>query len=461
MLDGLRPPAAQKGNLSPTAGFAWTVDRDGKTVVRGGVGRYFDPAGSTNAPNLINERHLLSPIGTGSLTRTGANILHDGRPLEFLRPTPFTGADVVAILPSIRADLLRTPIPAIGTSRFATSIAPRKVRISTTRTTRRRMLSTPVWAFAARARATPRVGADVVWKRLSSIRSSMASTTTVGTARAVRSFPGARRSQNATIFRPPCSNGAIYFDTTIGRARYVGLLVRAEKRLSRRTQFLASYALGSFVGSNGTGTGTAEAPGGRVFGFNNDNWFENYGPLPTDQRHVLNLSGFVELPWQFQLAVGSSASARRRYRPTCRRWTSTATARGNDLLPGTSINQFGPGSRQGRSRAAGAGLQPAICRQADGRRPASAASGSAGRLFVQRWFLHAGPAPDPNFSLGRNRLRSVVFVEVFNLLNTPNLVGFGMNLRQAGSFGQPTARFSQVFGSGGPRAFQLGARVTF
>ena len=109
--DGLRPPAAQKGNLSPTFGFAWTATSDGRTVVRGGVGRYFDPAGSTNAQNLINERHLLSPIGTGSLTRTGANILHDGRPLEFLRPTPLTGADVVAVLPSIRADLLQTLNP--------------------------------------------------------------------------------------------------------------------------------------------------------------------------------------------------------------------------------------------------------------------------------------------------------------------------------------------------------------
>src|SRR5439155_14724030 len=59
-----------------------------------------------------------------------------------------------------------------------------------------------------------------------------------------------------------CSNGAIMFDTTIGRARYMGLLARVEKRLSHGVQFLASYALGSYVGTNGTGTGTAEASGG-------------------------------------------------------------------------------------------------------------------------------------------------------------------------------------------------------
>ena len=65
------------------------------------------------------------------------------------------------------------------------------------------------------------------------------------------------------------------------------------------------------------------------------------------------------------------------------------------------------------------------------------------------------------FSEGLRGSRAAVFVEVFNLLNTPNLVGFGSNLRTPGSFGQPNARFSQVFGSGGPRAFQLGARLTF
>src|SRR5205814_973095 len=109
-----------------------------------------------------------------------------------------------------------------------------------------------------------------------------------------------------------CSNGNLYFDTTIGRARYVGLLLRAEKRFSGRAQLLASYALSSYVGSNGVGiaTATAEMTGGRAFGFNNDNWFENDGPLPTDQRHILNVSGFVNLPWQLQIGFSVSAYSR-------------------------------------------------------------------------------------------------------------------------------------------------------
>jgi hypothetical protein len=34
-------------------------------------------------------------------------------------------------------------------------------------------------------------------------------------------------------------------------------------------------------------------------------------------------------------------------------------------------------------------------------------------------------------------------------------------LSNTATFGQPTTRASQVFGSGGPRAFQIGARFTF
>jgi hypothetical protein len=51
--------------------------------------------------------------------------------------------------------------------------------------------------------------------------------------------------------------------------------------------------------------------------------------------------------------------------------------------------------------------------------------------------------------------------EVFNLYNAANLSGYSGDLTNPASFGQPTSRFTQVFGSGGPRAFQLGARINF
>ena len=64
-----------------------------------------------------------------------------------------------------------------------------------------------------------------------------------------------------------------------------------------------------------------------------------------------------------------------------------------------------------------------------------------------------------SWRVDRAQLR--LFAEVFNVFNTANLVGYDGNLASTASFGQPGARFTQVFGSGGPRAGQIGARVTF
>jgi hypothetical protein len=61
----------------------------------------------------------------------------------------------------------------------------------------------------------------------------------------------------------------------------------------------------------------------------------------------------------------------------------------------------------------------------------------------------------------KERYRISVFAEMFNVLNVANLGGFSGNLANPAGFGQPTSRASQVFGSGGPRALQLGARFSF
>jgi hypothetical protein len=50
--------------------------------------------------------------------------------------------------------------------------------------------------------------------------------------------------------------------------------------------------------------------------------------------------------------------------------------------------------------------------------------------------------------------------EAFNIFNIANLTGYSNVLNQP-NYGQPSARVGQVFGTGGPRAFQFGARLTF
>ena len=60
----------------------------------------------------------------------------------------------------------------------------------------------------------------------------------------------------------------------------------------------------------------------------------------------------------------------------------------------------------------------------------------------------------------RDRWRLSLIGDVVNLYNVENLNGFSGDLTSA-AFGQPTSRATQVFGSGGPRAFQFAMRVSF
>jgi len=97
-------------------------------------------------------------------------------------------------------------------------------------------------------------------------------------------------------------------------------------------------------------------------------------------------------------------------------------------------------------------------RRTAGGQTAPAVTLAAGSSFEDAFFTQ-DVRVTRTFALGRVRL--ALFGEVFNLLNTANLVQFGSNLANAETFGRPAARATQVFGSGGPRAAQLGARVSF
>jgi hypothetical protein len=53
-----------------------------------------------------------------------------------------------------------------------------------------------------------------------------------------------------------------------------------------------------------------------------------------------------------------------------------------------------------------------------------------------------------------------LIAEAFNVFNIANLTGYSNVLNQP-NYGQPSARVGQVFGTGGPRSFQFGTRLTF
>src|SRR5262249_8564374 len=128
-----------------------------------------------------------------------------------------------------------------------------------------------------------------------------------------------------------CSLGPINVHVAPARATYRGVLLRAEKRLSKGFQFLGSYAYSNTAGTNGAN------------GFNLDDWLQNTGPLPTDIRHILNLSAIAQLPAGFQLGLTFAYSNTRPFSAYIGGVDFNGDGTQGDLLPGTTVNAFNRG----------------------------------------------------------------------------------------------------------------------
>jgi len=243
-----------------------------------------------------------------------------------------------------------------------------------------------------------------------------------------------------------CSTGPMQVITPSARSHDKGLLVRASKRYTRRTRFLASYALGSSVGWN--------------YNSNKDDWFDSFGPTDTDRRHMLNVSGLVDLPAGFQVSFISTWSSRPPFNAIVSALDFNGDGTDDDVLPGARVNQFNRGlgsddlvglvNRFNQDRAG---------RQSPRGQPVPA-------LALPAKFDLGDGLVSQDLRLSRifrwgERYRLTAFGEVFNLFNVANLSGYGTNLREPAAFGQPFERVLQVFGSGGPRAFQFGGRFSF
>jgi hypothetical protein len=245
------------------------------------------------------------------------------------------------------------------------------------------------------------------------------------------------------------------------KTNYDGLLVDFERRFTGRVGFRAAYTLSKSMNyANDDQIPFGSGP------IDPNNLAAEYGPAPNDQRHRVSLSGIVGLPHGFQVSG---------------LWRIASGVPMDILVP------------SGESRI------PTLSRNAGGREFTSAGALNA---YLNKLNASGGLDGEPlplvsdgarfndtfnsldvrlvkSFALGRSRVEAIA--ELFNVFNTTNILGMSTvnysgfanalvrdsndpsnpGYLRSSQFGQPVSTAGGVFGSGGPRALQLGARVTF
>jgi hypothetical protein len=452
----LSPTEANHGNVSPLLGFAWNVGNDNKTVIRGGAGKYYD---TELLDRRLEERSEIGPVGNGRIEypSTGyTNIfpgllnLVTGKPIAVGAAIPETLTTLTLgqfeqiqaqETPAIAASLA-TPVPGetpIQIAKSGSELLPRRypvqdsyhMSVGIQRELRRDMVVSADFVrrvFLNQVYGNTDIDLNQFNRYINGVQTPIIPLCT-GTQ---SSDPNAE-----------CSTGPITFYTPGARSTYTALLLKVEKRFAHRFQFTASYALQSQMGINGI--------------VNLNNYDESWGPQAA--RNVLSIVGTVQLPWGFQLGLVSTTSSLGPVMPVIGGIDINGNGSGETPLPGLSYNCLNISCGVGA-------LESAVT---------SFNSTYAGKLDATGKKIPTLTLP-ANFNLGRpfdsqdlrltktftyhERYKLSVLGEMFNVFNYANYSGYTFD-PSSSAFGIQTQRVTQVFGSGGPRAAQLGARVTF
>ena len=452
----LNPPGHQYKNFEPALGFAWSPNKSGKTVVRGGAGIFYD---TQEGWWRLGERAVLGTdgrqfIGNGDVINPFPGIpgLPVGAPFNnflipygvFLQLLPTLRNEENAIFPGTgsapQIDISKqaNALGAIYPQNFPTTQS-QHFNIGIQRELGHGLVVQADFVDRHTIHATPGgfFGASVDFNRYYSVGGPV--------------IPACTASQiNSPTAQ--CSNGPIDFWWPGATASYKALLLKVDKHFAHRYQFTGSYAYQDSKSINDVTQ-------------NLNNYFSTYGP--DQPKHVLTISGTVDLKWGFQFSLLSTLISPPPVEPVIDGVDITGTDTQSSAytpLPGHQYNGWLSHSQlqnlvnQYNSQYAGKAT------------PAGAAGISPGQKFPEITL----PA---NYNLGhdfvsqdvrvskafrfKERYEFRIMAEGFNIFNFGNSTGDNFNLASPGSFGVPTQRVSQTFGTGGPRAFQFGGRFSF
>jgi hypothetical protein len=258
------------------------------------------------------------------------------------------------------------------------------------------------------------------------------------------------------------------------RTKYDGLLVSLERRFANRFQFRASYTLSrSFNYANDDQIPFSNGP------IDSNDLRREYGPTPNDQRHRFSFSGVFELPHAIRVApILTLASS-----VPIDILLPDGSSRVCELQRNAGVRQFHTGAELNAALSQINAAGGSLCPNPDpstGFKPRVLLPLVRDELKFGDTFSSLDLRVSKVFRIGE-RWTVEPIAEVFNVFNVTNVLGvsnvnysgFGNVLvrdsndpgspgfLRSSSFGQPVTTAGGVFGSGGPRAFQFAARITF
>jgi hypothetical protein len=510
-------------NFDPALGFAWALGKNQKTVIRSSASLHH--TSPNVGFFKLNQRILFGPAGNGLGAFTGAGLPNPkagqaGQPalLNFNTPANFTAQDMINNLALFTSQLTASS-PFNGTD-----LSVRGINVTKT-VAGGQLLDAVYDDDSARFPYTFHldlgvqreikhnlaVSADFVmrrgvgfgafelffpdlnrWNRFSNY-ALIPTTGAVNPLSLVRNpvIPACTGSQSASP-TAQCSVGPIQYGLPGILSRYTALQVKVDKRLSESYQLSGAYAFSRYTSL--------------VSISNYNDLGEGFGPVAANPHHRFTFSGIWDLPkykgemrllrgalngWQLSTIVQMQTG------PQSSVTLGTLDVDGDGAfvyrLPGTGVSSFGNGLSASDIRRLVDQYNSTIPAPKDTlardipKGPQRDAVGSILPYVI---------LPD-NFSNGDSflthdlRLTRTISIaenvklhligEGFNIFNVANLTGYSGTLNAyvrptlnpiagqpiiAGrnpdfTFGQPSGRVNAVFGSGGPRSFQLAARLSF
>ena len=283
---GQRVVKDDKNNFSPRVGMAWDIKGNGRSVVRGGYGIYYDQS-------FLNVPLFAVQLANPEIYATFQNVDPN---LALNSPAPTVPRPLVNPLPGARGRLIDPNFESPYTQQFNIGFAQELWRNASIEFDYVHILG--LHEFTG-LEVNPRVGP---------LRNAQRDQAATSFPRLLQPLVDANRNALISAFGTASPFGRITVAQSDGRSRYDALTVSFKKRYANRFQLNSHYTLSRAVAWFGIISDFGNQP---INPFNKFDPETNFGYTGEDERHRFVLSGVIDLPWGFQVSpILQLASAR-------------------------------------------------------------------------------------------------------------------------------------------------------